>query len=407
MLQALTNGRQSEINMNKKLKDPQGSLVELPYHCIRNVSSPEDLKNGRTVHAGQVPITALVELPTNENVRDFLVDAEGKQRRRYTSVHRAILDTLENKPDSFSVLNSGVAIVARDSEIDEKNKIIKLLEPSIINGSQTQGVICDFLGNHNFEVETIHSKFELIITGDQDLIAEISIARNFQNEVESISIVGRKGELDDLEIAFQKVHPGLRLQKKETEIPSDDNNVINTEKLLQVIAALLPEKLWFRPGPPNRTYAYDKKAICLRDFHRLFEAAHGKGELGNDRDLAQAYQFYLDIAGDAWSLYQKWKVHQGFRGTKLRALERDPEGRITGIPDGLIFPIIAAYSEFTERVKGVWQLNPPKSLDESVLIRAAADAYMEMAASNPATMGKTKACYTHIQSLASIYRKLA
>jgi hypothetical protein len=129
---------------------------------------------------------------------------------------------LINRPDAFSVLNGGVVLVARDSEVDEKSKIIRLLEPSIINGSQTQGIVREFLTNHA-PSDPIHIKFELIITADQDLIAEISIARNFQNEVENISIVGRKGELNELENAFQKVHSRLRLQKKETEIPSDDN----------------------------------------------------------------------------------------------------------------------------------------------------------------------------------------
>ena len=78
-------------------------------------------------------------------------------------------------------------------------------------------------------------KFELIVTDDDNLIAEISIARNFQNDVKNLSIAGRRGQLEELEDSLQKKFPRLKLQKSETQRPSDDNDYLQTEKLLQVI----------------------------------------------------------------------------------------------------------------------------------------------------------------------------
>jgi hypothetical protein len=91
----------------------------------------------------------------------------------------------------------------------------------------------------------------------------------------------------------------------------------------------------------------------------------------------------------------------------LRIFDRDDTGEITEVPDGLVFPIIAAYSEFVKQTNNTWVLSPPKSLDESVLIQAAKDAYIEIASRKPEIMGKTKACYTQIQQLTAIYRKLS
>ena len=62
----------------------------------------------------------------------------------------------------FSILNGGVVIVARSHEVDEQKKLLRLAGASIINGSQTQGVLQDFYGKFALEeLSTIHIKYEL------------------------------------------------------------------------------------------------------------------------------------------------------------------------------------------------------------------------------------------------------
>ena len=53
--------------------------------------------------------------------------------------------------------------------------MLALTSASIINGSQTQGVIKDFL-EKAAEPPLVHVKFELIVTTDDEPIADISIA---------------------------------------------------------------------------------------------------------------------------------------------------------------------------------------------------------------------------------------
>ncbi len=393
--------------MNTSKVHHPNQTFSISYHSIRNITSPEDLDNSRKVYVGQTEAKNIIGLPTDENVRDYMLEAEGKKRRRPTQVHKAIEDTIRNNPQNFSALNSGIVIVARRCEIDEKEKKVLLHKPSIINGSQTQGVIKDFydsLKSEKFEAEhfPFHIKFEIIVTDDEDLIAEISIARNFQNDVMTISIAGRLGQLDELEKYLQVKKPGSQLQKSETKLSED---YIKTERLLQVIAALAPEELWLKPGEMNKVYTYSMKTKCLKDFQEIFEKAKDPKAIDHSRYL-ELYQFYLDIASQAQDLYEKWKTHQGFSGTKLRSIKRDEGNNIEEVPDGIIFPILASLSAFARKTKKGWIIEAPKQFNEAELIQAAKSVYMEIAFHNPWNMGKSKACYSALYQITSIYKKL-
>jgi len=390
-----------------KLSLPQKSTHSfvLDYHTVRNISTPEDKENNRVVYVGQSKIQAITKIPTNENVRDYLLEAEGKKRKVPTQVHRAIKDTLENNPDNFSVLNSGIVLVARACQIDDKNRKITLENPSIINGSQTQGVIKDFIAESPADLFTdyrAHVKFEIIVTDNEELIAETSISRNLQNDVMTISIAGRLGQLNELEESIKKKNPNAKLQKSETKLSED---YIKTEKLLQIIAALVPEELWLKSGDMNKVYSYSMKTKCLKDFQEIYKKAKDPDDKRHD-DYKKLYEFYLDIAYQALTLYEKWKKHQGFKGTLIRKIERTEQGEIIDVPDGIIFPILASLSAFAIKTNQGWEISPPEVFDDQELIKAARSTYMDIAHSNPWNMGKSKACYSALYQITSIYKKL-
>jgi hypothetical protein len=255
------------------------------------------------------------------------------------------------------------------------------------------------------EVPSIHVKFELLVTDDEDLIAEISIARNFQNDVANISIAGRRGQLDELEQSLKKKLPDAKLRKSETEL-SDD--YISTERLLQVITTLIPAALWPKTAEsenPNKVYTYSMKAKCLKEFQDIYRKAHDKKD--PDHQIAkELYQFYLDISAEALQLYEKWKVHQGFAGTGIRSITR--EGReIVDVPDGIIFPVLASLSAFAKKTPQGWSIKPPRVFKDEELIRAAKSVYQNIANHNPWLMGKSKACYSSLYQITSIYQKLS
>lgn len=375
-------------------------LYALNYRVCRNISAPEDDADGRKVYSGQAPISSMLALEDDENVREYLVDVAGKQKHSPTLVHQAIRKTLRDHPDQFSILNGGMVIVARSAQVDDAKKVVYLDSPSIINGSQTQGELKRFYSEH-FDQEAGMEpsiKFEIIITDDPDLVAEISIARNFQNDVRAISIAGRRGQLDELEERMQEVFPRMLLRKSETNLVADGSKYLDTEKLIQVTLALLPESVLGtidRIDASNKVFTYSQKTRCLKLFQRLVESGP-----------RAAYVAFLQLAPVAWKLYEHWKVHQGFKGTRLRSITRE-NGEIIDVPDGVVFPIIAAYAEFAAQTKGGWVVTPPPMFGEAELIEAAKQVYMEIADSNPQTMGKSKACYTALARITSIYARIA
>jgi hypothetical protein len=409
--------------MTATAKRPSGrarELTELAFDTFRNVTSPVDKEAGRKEFAGQMPISEIVELSTDDNVRAYLRDAEGKQRRRQTQVHVAIRDTLDNNPADFAILNGGVTIIARDYEVDEGSKILRLLQPSIINGSQTQGVVREYLvaqtdaakknGGRPKPDALVLTKFELIVTDDEDLIAETSIARNYQNDVQQLSIVGRRGRLDELEAAIQrKLGGSVELRKGETDLTG-----LPTEKVIQVITALMPPELWFKRKPkevdPNKVYTYSMKAKCLKEFDDIYVDAHsdGKDDPEKTARAQEVYQYYLDVAADAWLLYQKWKKHPGFEGSGIKnAVEREDDGRtIKEVQDGMVFPILAALSAFVVKLPNGWEIRPPADFDDKDLIETAISAYKDIAHHNPWNMGKDPGCYAMCYRITALYRKL-
>lgn len=383
----------------KRINRNGDSHYQLLFHSIRNISSPEDKENDRTIYIGQAPLTSILDLPADENVRGYLADSPGKQRKSYTSVHKAIRDTLLTDAEKFSVLNSGIVIVARDLSLDEKDRTVTLKNPSIINGSQTQGVIND-LYKDGLLPTNAHIKFEIVVTTDEELIADVSIARNYQNSVLSISVAGRLSYFDELERRFKEEYPSKSLRKSETDLPSD--TIVDTEKLLQVITALIPQELWDKPNEsdiPNKVYTYSQKSRCLKEFQEIYK----KAKEGSDK-YADLYDFYLDTAAFAYNLYGKWKKHQGFKFSKEDCIIKNDKGDVTEVPDGIIFPIIASLSLFAENDL-FWYFNIPKNIDDR-LISTALSALKEIAKSNPQTMGKNKACYNQLHQISSIYKEL-
>ena len=381
---------------------PSNKTFELPYLSCRNISAPEDDQAGRKVYCGHAKVSAVLELQDNENVREYLVDAEGKQKQTPTLVHQAIRKTLKDTPDQFSVLNGGMVLVARAAEVDDKRKVLVLTKPSIINGSQTQGELRRYFARRATDEDFLPSiKYELIVTDDDDLIAEISIARNFQNDVRAISIAGRRGQLDALENSLKKSYPDAQLRKSESDIITN-GDFTDTEKLIQVIFALMPSNVLHQLDKSldgSKVFAYSQKTRCLKLFTKIYDRQA-------DKEYQEIYSFFLDVAGAAWEIYLKWKVHPEFRGTRLRSIEREG-GKIIDVPDGIVFPILGAMSAFFIKSGSNWKFRPPSQFDESELIEAAASVYIEIASSSPQLMGKSKACYTTLLRLTSVYARLS
>lgn len=180
--------------------------------------------------------------------------------------------------------------------------------------------------------------------------------------------------------------------------PPMQKPTIAVVKLIQVMFALMPSELLrvFDVGD-SKVFTYSQKTRCLKLFQRVVDDSDGSSR--------EIYKYCLHIAGQAWKLYEKWKTHPGFKGTRLGSIEREG-AEIIDIPDGIVFPILASLSAFVTHDRKQWQLKMPSQLDERELIEAAKQTYTEIADSNPQTMGKSKACYSGLLRETSIYARL-
>jgi hypothetical protein len=370
--------------------------ILLTYHTLRSVNSPEDTEAGRRRYCGVAPADSLFLLSTDENVRSYLGRDEEGARRKSTKVNSAIRHTLSENRDNFPLLNSGIVIVAREAKVDDgaKPPRVALQRPSVINGAQTQGVLQDFFTEHADDKAFPSVSFELIVTDDEELIADISIARNFQNEVTNLSIFGRQGRFDALEAAMRKHDPSIELKKSETDF---GERYLDTEKLVQVLTAMAPQEVPLPSAEKRkiktletiyRVYAYRHRSRCLADFATVMD---------NPKEWKIAHRFFLDTAVDAWKLYLRLKGEQAFsrlvcvKGNNLsgrKIVEPD------GVPDGIVFPMLSALSRFMNESHGHWRLTIPQRFPWATFFDQAMVQETNTAKNNPQTMGKSAPCYT-------------
>ena len=391
------------------ISESRTQRISFRYITCRNIT-PRGV-NQYKVLTGYAPAKSFIKIPDDENVRRYLLDKES-QRKRPSNVHRAIRETLENKSDEFPVLNGGIVILSATATVDDNNRVIVLengeTQVSIINGSQTRGELREFLkkqkGNDAGPKQPepiVH--FEIIETQDEELASEISIARNFQNQVAYLSILGKRENLNDLEKAIQKTIPKARLRKSETDSTSEE--YLPTEKVLQVCFALLPDDLF--TGLGSKTSTYSSKAKWLKKYGELVENENKSNtDSTKSPEKSRQYKCILDIAGASWQLYDKWKKHPIYR-RRLRSTSNQPA--VTDdrtLMDGMVFPVIAAFSVFVTEKKGKWVLDIPTDFStqfEDRLVANARTAYQQSARSNPQTMGKNAACYSMTLNVTEMY----
>ena len=139
----------------------------------------------------------ILKLDTKENLRAYLAEYSSKKRNR---VHEAIRETIDTEPARFITRNGGFAIAATAVEVDDNKKTIRLEEPSIINGAQSQGEIRnwvhDMFGDglpDDSSEPPFFVRAEIIVDPDPSEVVETAIARNTATAVKSISQAGARG----------------------------------------------------------------------------------------------------------------------------------------------------------------------------------------------------------------------
>jgi hypothetical protein len=376
---------------------------KLHYSVLRSVTSPDDQEANRRRYCGVARADHFFELNWEDNVRGYLgIDEEGNKRKP-TLVNLAVRETVKSNRDLFPMLNTGFVLVGRTANVDDNKRIVDIGQASIINGAQTLGVLREYFTDGPDDESFPWVNFELIVTTDEELIGDLSIARNFQNRVADLSIYGRQGRFEELQQTLATHDPKLRLRTRETDFGDE---YLDTEKLIQAVTALMPSRI---PVPSAdqrraqtaetqyRVYAYRHRSRCLKDFATVMDSPD---------KWQQAHRFYLDTAWDGWQQYESLKREQAF--SRLHKVKGEINGNQKvvapeGVPDGIVFPMLSALSNFVRDGKSGWKLHVPKNFPWSALYEHAIVLFKETADHNPNVMGKHAGVYIALHGLCRMF----
>lgn len=369
--------------------------VQLNYQLVRNITSPDEALTGVKSFCVNLPVFEILKLDTKENLRNYLADYNPKKRNR---VHDAIRNTIQTEPRRFITRNSGFVIGTTSIEVDDNKKTIRLMEPSILNGAQSQGEIKRWVeetygeGSQQSHEETpFYVRAEIIVDSEQDEVVETAIARNTATPVKSISQAGARGHLDELQANIKKHRPDTKIRMSET-----DENVYDTRKILQYTRLLMPTDVSQNETASEKLRAYKNPEQCLTDFCEWYEKRK------KDILAKRKYDFTVQIAPYAIEEYEYWEHHESWNGQRIwsetekggRACRRDKKtNRIVWVSPGLVFPILGAVSEFVkEKTSGVWIIDKPQIFKPAEMIARALRQFRTVD-SDPMQMGRDAGVY--------------
>lgn len=372
--------------------------VSLKFETLRNFSTLKDQSLKRTIWISQMNTTELIKknsdgsflISNNKNVRDYLKSNKTGDNNAKTGVHKSIYDSLSNQPENFNFLNGGVTIVADGCEVDNKNKTITLEKPSIINGTQTRGVL-ELFHEENPD-ENISIKVEIIVVlknkgikENDDLDIEISIARNDQSAVADLSKEGKRRRYVELQNAVD-----WDIRQNESQ-----KYLFDTLKLIQLLFLVLPDDMWekhLKKTAPSRASIYSGKSKWNKEWVMIHE--------GKDGEYKVVFDFFMQVANQVMGFYLSQKKSNLFKGCG-RQISKD-SGSYTinkdgtyNIKDGWLFPLISSLSHYVVEVvpEQEWKLQIPKEEKLRGVLALIYNYGNFKELPNVQTLGKTRLAY--------------
>lgn len=382
----------------------------ISYENLRNITASATKQEKISHLVGLVPAREVVGIQTDKNVRGYFADSPGKKE---TTVHKAIRSSIESDPEHFHLLHGGVTLVCAAAKPDDKGKVITLSDPSCINGANTCGVFKSMQDDDQLP-EDLLIKLEIIVlprSADSDregLVSQISIARNMQNKVEFVSIAGAEGVFDELKARIEEYYPGKQLQTSETDL---GDSFIPVDEVIRASFALMPEEIREKMGVASRSFSYHQAAKSLQRFGDYYKS-HRKIQTGEEevnakeKHEARIYAYVINIAPRAYEFYQHWRSGWAFERLNIRnGIDRDKKSNaIKSVSDGLIFPLLGAFSQFVKSENDTWSIDIPKEFNQGGrliknLMTAWKQVFADSAGHRPATMGRSSKCWDSLYSM--------
>ncbi len=215
-----------DANTIQKYYNKTKEIVNTTFNFKEKVPLP-DINKIKEAYLGIVPFSEFKKIIIDENgnmrnifydnVRDYLGE---------NLVNNKISSTLTNKQfDIFGVLNNGVTIVAESlTPVGHKFSISNY---QIVNGCQTSRVLYN---NKDIEgMENVYIPLRLIVTSDDNIKNQITIATNSQTEIKPEQLAALSEFQKNLEQYYDTIEgTGQLYYERLTNQYSSDNSVTKT-----------------------------------------------------------------------------------------------------------------------------------------------------------------------------------
>jgi AIPR protein len=347
------------------------------------------------VRAGDLP----VDLPLDPNAR---------RPDTSTKTPQAIKTTLQENPEHFVRLNSGITIVARDASVDPtKPPTVQLWLDSctpeeeeegkrgdgVLNGGHTYAVIKEVLAEYEKDPDRAERKdprdavvrVEVQTGISEDQLAAISRARNTSTPVQEYSIKN----LGQAWAGIKKVLP-LDIRKRVAFLENDpeatdnslDLDVGDLVKLLALFSPLYP------PGKKDPIAAYqNEKALVARWKPEQYV------------DLIPHLPDFIKLHDMVGQVFAKKVMQKAGKVDGVRLAPKDrPFILLSGmkskhlIPPSFTFPVLAALRVFFDN--GRWLVPMEKLISDPQYVEAlceyAYEQYREVGRSRASYFGRNK-----------------
>ncbi len=235
----------------------------------------------------------------NDNVRDY----QGE-----TAINESILNTIENEPESFVLMNNGITIICTD--MVPGNRKVTIKNPQIVNGCQTCSVLYRAY-RKGIDISKVVISAKIISTRDLEITNKVIRGTNRQNIVYDEAFECTRTfhkELEELFSALSTEYPDNRIfYERRSKQFADNPTVKSCEKI--TFRILIQSFVSIFLNSPHKGHKHESK--LLQEF---------KNKIFIDTQSKLPYYVSGLMYSNTEQLFKKYPEYKGLKTYRAQIL---------------------------------------------------------------------------------------
>jgi len=375
--------------------------VTFPVITFKKIESPHEETGGKDY----ITVLNIKDLPeVLEEWREINI----RDSRLTSGVAKRIRETLLDDSESFFFKNRGITLLVDKVKYDNKTNMVEILMTDkqingLLDGGHTYGVIREFLnGLSEEEIKEVNAYVKVeVLEGISDYGTAVAIveARNTSTQVREQSIQELLKQYEEIKDILASKDFANRIAYKEYELLEDGTRKdIDIKEILSYLVCFDAEKFGDEDHP---IMAYSTKTVVLHHFRDQHKRLQKYISL-LPKILELRDEIYLELPGAYNNSGGKFGALTGViavdnRNRRMGRVNLPFTGKesIYRIPNGFIYPVLAAFRSLVEYKKDPceWKADPIKFFQELKLQLSSRVCDQAKELRNPNKLGKDKATW--------------